>query len=103
MEEHQMRQECEQRITKLEETAKQFKSHDEQSVTVRDTVITHTEMLKNLCSIKAWFMASAITIVAALVSFAVAWGMVINRVSNLENYTKFIMEHSYGVQEYINK
>ena len=103
MDEHQMRQECEQRITRLEETAKQFRTHDEQSAMFRDTVITHSEMLKNLCAIRAWFMASAITIVAALVSFAIAWGMVINRVSNLENYTKFIMEHSYGVQEYINK
>ena len=101
MDEHQMRQECEQRITRLEETAKSYKRHETESVGVRDTVTTHSEMLKNLCSIKAWAMASSITIAAAIISFAVAWGMMINRVSNLEQYTKFIMEHSYGVKDFI--
>ena len=98
-----MRQECEQRITKLESAAKAFEIHEEESKSVRDTVVTHTETLKNLCTIKAWVMGSSITIAAALFSFAVAWGMMLNRVNNLESYTKFIMEHSYGVQEFIAK
>ena len=103
MDEHQMRQECEQRITRLEGAAKAFDKHQEESILVRDTVVTHTETLKNLCTIKAWVMGSSITIAAALISFSVAWGMMLNRVNNLENYTKFIMEHSYGVQEFVNK
>ena len=91
---------CLERFVKLESVARTFEEHDKESVGVRDAVTTHTEILKGLCAWRAWWLGTAVTIVGALVSIAVMWGMLLNRVSSLEKYTEFIMKHSYGVQDF---
>lgn len=101
MPEHDMRVECAERFTKLEQTAKDYKVHENESTDVRDKVIKHDEILKGIARLNWFWLASSVTLIGALISIAVIWGALLNRVDNLEQYTKFILEHSYGVNDFL--
>lgn len=92
--------ECAERFATLEGWAESYKGHEEESKDVRDKVVRHEQIIENLANIRNLFWGNIIVFLLALGTWLVSWGAMMNRVDNLESYTKFIMEHSYGVQDF---
>ena len=103
MEHAEILPECAGKFAHLEGVAESYAIHKEESKTVRDVQVTHTEQLRNFSTLASKLDTLILTIVIAIIGIAVTWGMLLNRVDNLEKYSKFIMEHSYGVQDYLKK
>lgn len=91
---HEMREDCKLRFEQMDK-------HIQESAPIRDKVVKHDEIIKGITNLQRFWLATSVTLVGSLVSIAVIWGALLNRVDNLEKYTRFIMEHSYGVQEFM--
>ena len=87
--------ECEQIFKRLEEKLDDLRERDDKrngrydrhcadSEEYREKIVRHDEILKDIVNLKRWWLTAAFSIVAALISMAVEWGMYAARVDRLE-------------------
>jgi hypothetical protein len=62
----------------------EYKSHVKESDKFRAMILTHEQILKDICDLKRWWLGAVVTVIVALISLAVIWGGLLVKVEKLE-------------------
>jgi hypothetical protein len=61
-----------------------YEKHMDEGIKFREKITEHEEILKSLCSLKRWWWSSIIVIISGLLSIAIIWGSLLNRIDRLD-------------------
>lgn len=81
---HMINDKLDELIKRDSQRVERYEDHVKSSMSYRIMVERHEEILKDIVSLKRWWMGAAVTIGLAVLALAVTWGVTVEKVSRLE-------------------